>query len=46
MVLTADKGVTMVVLNRHDYIKKARDLLDDSNTYKSITSDPTTKTQE
>ena len=43
MVLAADKGVAMVVLNRHDYIKKARALLDDSNTYKPITSDPTTK---
>ena len=43
MVLTADKGVAMVVLNRHDYIKKAMTLLDDTNTYKPITSDPTTK---
>ena len=43
MVLTADKGVAMVVLNRHDYIKKARALLDNSSTYKPITSDPTTK---
>ena len=43
MVLTADKGVAMVVMNRHDYIKKARALLDDTNTYKPITSDPTTK---
>ena len=43
MVLTADKGVAVVVINRHDYIKKARTLLDDTNTYKPITSDPTTK---
>ena len=43
MVLTADKGVAMVVMNRHDYLKKARALPDDTNTYKSITSDPTTK---
>ena len=33
----------MVVMNRHDYIKKARALLDDTNTYKPITTDPTTK---
>ena len=33
----------MVVMNRHDYIKKSRALLDDTNTYKPITSDPTTK---
>ena len=43
MVLTADKGVAVVVMNRHDYIKKARALLVDTNTYKPITSDPTTK---
>ena len=43
MVLTADKGVALVVMNRHDYIKKARALLDDTNTYKPIKSDPTTK---
>ena len=43
MVLTADKGVAIVVMNRHDYIKKARVLLDDTNTYKPITSDPTNK---
>ena len=30
-------------MNRHDYIKKARALLDDTNTYRPITSDPTTK---
>ena len=33
----------MVVMNRHEYIKKARTLLDDTNTYKPIPSDPTTK---
>ena len=43
MVLTADKRVAMVVMNRQDYIKKARALLDDTNTYKPITSDSTTK---
>ena len=43
MVLTADKGVALVVMNRHDHIKKARALLDDTNTYKPIKSDPTTK---
>ena len=43
MVLTADKGVAMVVMGRHEYIKKARALLDDIKTYKPIPSDPTTK---
>ena len=43
MILTADKGVAMVVMNKDDYIKKAKELLDDTNTYKPITTDPTTK---
>ena len=43
MILTADKGVAMFVMNKDDYIKKAKALLDDTNTYKPITTDPTTK---
>ena len=43
MVLTADKGDAMVVMNRHEYIQKARALLDDTNTYKPIPLHPTTK---
>ena len=40
MVLTADKGVALVVLNTEDYLKKAEDLLN-QNTYRALTSDPT-----
>ena len=43
MVLTADKGVAMVVIDRQEYIQKARALLEDTNTYRPIPSDPTTK---
>ena len=43
MVLTADKGVAMVVMDRQEYIQKARALLEDTNTYRPIPSDPTTK---
>ena len=43
IALTTDKGVAMVMMNMHDYNKKARALLDDTNNYKPITSDPTTK---
>ena len=43
MVLTTDKGVALVVMDRSDYIKKAKELLDDTNTYRTIQSDPTTK---
>ena len=42
MVLTVDKGVSLVVMNKEDYIKKAEDLLNQP-TYRSIPSDPTTR---
>ena len=40
MILTADKGVVLVVLSTEDYLKKAEDLLN-QNTYRALTSDPT-----
>ena len=40
MVLTADKGVAMVIMTRQDYISKANHLLN-QNTYRSIAKDPT-----
>ena len=40
IVLTADKGVAMVIMDRQDYINKANYLLN-QNTYRSITKDPT-----
>ena len=42
MVLTVDKGVSFVVLDKEEYIQKAQHLLNQSN-YKSVTTDPTTK---
>ena len=42
MILTADKGVSMVVMNRDDYHQKAEALLQES-AYRIITSDPTNK---
>ena len=42
MVLTADKGVALVVMNKEDYIKKAEDLLNQP-TYKLIPADPTNR---
>ena len=41
IVLTADKGVAMVIMDRQDYISKANTLLN-QNTYRSIPWDPTT----
>ena len=43
MVLAADKRVAMVDIDREDYTDKAQSLLADSNTYKTITKEPTNK---
>ena len=40
IVLTADKGVAVVIMDRQDYISKANNLLS-QNTYKTIQWDPT-----
>ena len=42
IILAADKGVAMVVLNKEEYIKKAEHLLNQP-TYKRIPEDPTSK---
>ena len=42
MVLTADKGVALVIMNAEDYTKKAEDLLNQP-TYRPINSDPTVR---
>ena len=41
MVLTADKGVALVIMNTEDYKKKAEDLLEQQHTYRPMASDPT-----
>ena len=43
MVLTADKGVALVVIDKIDYIKKAKELLQDTTTYRTIQGDPTSR---
>ena len=43
VVLTAVKGVTMVVIDREDYTNKANQLIVDTNTYRPIPKDPTNK---
>ena len=42
IVLTVNKGVALVVMNKQDYEKKAEELLNQP-TYKNITNDPTTR---
>ena len=41
VVLTADKGVAMVIMDQQDYTNKATALLQDTNTYKVLPKDPT-----
>ena len=41
VILPADKGCTTVILNKQDYHNKVKALLDDTNTYEKLTSDPT-----
>ena len=40
MVLTADKGVAMVIMEKQDYTKKIKASLRDTNTYKVFNKDP------
>ena len=42
VILTADKEVSLVVMDKEQYINKAEELLNQP-TYKTIPSDPTTK---
>ena len=42
MIMTADKGVSLVVMDKEEYISKAQALLDQPE-YKSIPADPTTR---
>ena len=43
VVLTVDKGVAMVLIDKKDYTDKALCLLGDSSTYRTISKDPTNK---
>ena len=43
MVLTADNGVALVVIDTVEYIKKAKEILEDTNTYRVIHTDPTSR---
>ena len=43
VVLTADKGVAMVIMDQEDYTNKALGLLQDTNTYKVLPKDPTSQ---
>ena len=43
VVLTVDKGVAMVIVDKKDYMDKAISLLGDSSTYRTVPKDPTNK---
>ena len=42
IVLTANKGMAMVVMDKQDYMEKAKNLLEHP-TYRSFPADPTSK---
>ena len=39
VILTADKGVALVVLDKQDYLQKVENFLEQWNTYRPISSD-------
>ena len=41
VILTADKGVAIVIMDKEDYQEKAKALLEDQGTYKALKTDPT-----
>ena len=41
IIITADKEVALVVMEKSDYIRKMKELLEDTNTYKPLNMDPT-----
>ena len=43
VILTADKGVALVIMDKPDYNTKAQELLNDKKTYKEINTDLTNK---
>ena len=42
VILTVDKGVAIVIMDKEDYLKKAKALLD-QGTYKALKTDPTSR---
>ena len=43
VILTEDKGVAIVIMDKEDYQEKAKALLEDQGTYKALKSDPTNR---
>ena len=43
IILTADKGMALVVMDKSDYIRKIKELLNDINTYRPLNMDCTNK---
>ena len=41
VILTVDKGVAIVIMDKEDYLKKAKALLEDQGTYKALKTDLT-----
>ena len=46
IILTPDKGVALVVMDKSHHIKKVNELLEDTNTYRPLNMDPPTNRRE
>ena len=46
VILPADKGKAIVIMDRDDYWKKISDMLEDPRTYKKLKHNPTTKIEK
>ena len=44
--LTVDNGMAKVMLDKHDYISKMEDLLEQSDTYRTLPADPNNKQKD
>ena len=43
VILTADKGVAIVIMDKEEYQEEAKALLEDQGTYKALKTDPTSR---
>ena len=43
LILTADKGVALVLIDKKEYTEKMQQLLEDKNTYRPLKMDPTNR---
>ena len=45
VILTVDKGVAIIIMDKEEYQEKAKALLEDKGSYKALKTDPTSRTK-